>query len=71
MATHPKLKGKIVAQFDGFTIYRHEKRAKRTGKDRIWISIRQEDPSRFRVSESLSYLRSVDIQFEATEPSPR
>lgn len=72
MATHPKMKGQVIAQFNGFTIYGDLKKAKRTGKDRVWICIRQDDRGKYRVSESLSYARSVDIQFEATEiPSPR
>jgi len=40
-----------------------------SGTDRIWLNIRQDNPTKYRVSESLSYMRSVDIQFEATDDS--
>jgi len=39
------------------------KKAKRTGKDQIWIQIRQSDPKKSRVRESLSYARAADIEF--------
>ena len=64
---HPKISGTILAEFKGLTIYGKLKKAKRSGRDRIWIQIRQGEPKRYRVSESLSYMRSVDIQFEETD----
>ena len=64
---HPKISGKVLGEFQGLTIYGKLKKAKRSGKDRIWIQIRQSEPKRYRVSESLSYMRSVDIQFEKTD----
>ena len=67
---HPKMTGKVLAKFCGLTIYGKLKKAKRTGKDRLWIQIRQAEPKQYRVAESLSYMRSVDIQFEETENEP-
>jgi len=60
---HPKISGKKLAEFYGLTIYGNLKKAKRHGKDRIWIQIRQGAHKPLRVSECLSYARSVDIQF--------
>jgi hypothetical protein len=60
---HPKISGKKLAEFCGLTIYGKLKKAKRDGKDRVWIQIRQEAHKPLRVSTCLSYARSVDIQF--------
>jgi hypothetical protein len=57
------MSGQKLAEFHGLTIYGKLKKAKREGKDRIWIQIRQEAHKPFRVYETLSYARSVDIQF--------
>src|SRR5438094_306350 len=64
---HPKMRGEVIAEFHGLTIYGLLRRAKKSGRDRVWIQIRQNLPKRYRVSESLSYMRSVDIQFESTD----
>lgn len=61
---HPKIEGAILAKFHGLTIYGSLKTAKREGKNRIWIQVRQSEPKRLRVAESLAYARSVDLQFE-------
>jgi hypothetical protein len=60
-----KLPGEFFGTFDGLTISVQTLRAKKMGRDRLWIQIRQNDrPKRWRVSASLSYARSADIQFE-------
>lgn len=60
-----KVKGEVLAEYDGLTISVYPQQAKRTGKDRLWIQIRQNSKiKRWRVSASLSYARSADIQFE-------
>ena len=66
---NPKIKGTLIGQFEGITVHAHLKKAKRNGKDRIWFNIRQDKPAKYRISESLSYMRSIDIQFESTEDS--
>jgi len=62
MAT--KIKGEPHIRFHGLLIFAKLKKAKRSGKDRIWIHVRQNEPKRYRVAASLSYARSVDVQFE-------
>jgi hypothetical protein len=60
---HPKVGGKKLAEFNNLVIYGSFKRAKRDGKDRVWIQIRQGATKPLRVSTCLAYARSVDIQF--------
>jgi hypothetical protein len=43
-AKHPKVTAKPIGVFQGFTVYAELHKAKRTGKDRIWFQIRQDDP---------------------------
>jgi hypothetical protein len=64
---NPKIKGEKLAEFHGLTVYGRLKKAKLHGKDRIWIQIRQGEPKKYRVAESLSYMRSLDVQFEEVE----
>ena len=60
-----KVKGEILAEYEGLTISVSPQKAKRAGKDRLWIQIRQNASlKRWRVSASLTYARSADIQFE-------
>lgn len=61
-----KIKGQLLAEFHGLLIYGTFRAAKREGKNRVWLQIRQKTPKRYRVAESLSYMRSADIQFEET-----
>lgn len=56
--------GKPILEFDDFTIYAKYLKAKRKGKDRIWISIRQNKSKDWRVAASLSYVNSIDVRFE-------
>ena len=64
---HPKIQAELIGEFHGLTIYGKLHPAKRSGKDRLWIQIRQSTPKRYRVSESLSYARAVDIEFEVSD----
>ena len=69
MPATPRAKTKIntttlIGSFNGIEVYGLLKPAKRTGKDRLWIQLRQPDTRPYRVSESLSYARAVDILFE-------
>jgi hypothetical protein len=61
--SHPKVKGRTLCEFEGLVISGLMQKAKRTGKDRIWIQIRQNSPKGYRVNTSLSYARAVDVQF--------
>jgi hypothetical protein len=63
---HPKVEGTLIGEFHGLLIYGNFKTAKKTGKNRTWIQIRQREPKRYRVAESLAYMRSLDVQFEET-----
>ena len=64
-----KVLGRVVAEHEGLTISIFPRKAKRAGRDRVWIQIRQNDATkRWRVSTSLTYSRSADIQF-VNEPS--
>ena len=59
-----KVKGQVVAEYEGLTISVLLQKAKRTGKDRLWVQVRQNsDVKRWRVAASLSYARSADIEF--------
>jgi hypothetical protein len=59
-----KVKGLIVAEHDGITISVLPQKAKRTGRDRLWVQIRQNGKTKkWRVASSLSYARSADIEF--------
>jgi hypothetical protein len=59
-----KVKGRVLEVIDGLIVSVDVKRAKSHGKDRIWFQIRQQDPKKWRVAESLAYARGVDVQFE-------
>ena len=63
---HPKIKGKFLAEFHDLQIYGSFRAAKKDGKNRVWLQVRQRPPKRYRVAESLSYMRSLDVQFEET-----
>jgi hypothetical protein len=63
MAT--KIQGTVIGQYNGLTIRGRIQKAKRAGKDRIWIHIRQEGTGKpYRVAASLSYVHAVDVRFE-------
>ncbi len=58
-----KVTGQPLCNFHGLKISGTLIKAKRTGKDQIWIQIRQTNPKKYRVRESLSYARALDIEF--------
>ena len=61
----PKPSGKPIKIVDGLEIYVSKKKSKTgRGKDRIWISVRQDKPKKWRVAASLCYVNAVDIRFE-------
>jgi hypothetical protein len=60
---NPKVTGTAIGNFHGLEITGMLKKATRGGKDQVWIQIRQTKPKKYRVRESLSYARSVDIEF--------
>jgi hypothetical protein len=64
-----KVRGQVLADYEGLTISVDHHKAKGGGKDRVLIQIRQNGPTkRWRTASSLSYARSADIEFE-NEPS--
>jgi hypothetical protein len=64
MATNSKVGGNVLAEVEGLTITVALQKAKGSGKNRVWIQIRQNvKPKRWRVSTSLAYARSLDVQF--------
>jgi len=63
--SHPKVMAQPIATFQGFTVYAELQKAKRTGKDRIWFQIRQDDPKKYRTSICLNYPHALDVQFQS------
>lgn len=61
-----KVKGQVVAEYEGLTISVLLQKAKRAGKDRLWVQIRQNSKKkRWSMYESLNYPYGVDVQFVA------
>ncbi len=59
-----KISGELIGEFNGLRIYGRVSKAKRRGKDRLWIHIRQDDPKAWRIAATLSYANSLDVRFE-------
>jgi hypothetical protein len=59
-----KLTGTKLCEVEGLEIYSVLQKAKREGKDRIWIQIRQRKPKKWHVSTTLSYSQGLDVQFQ-------
>jgi hypothetical protein len=66
----PKIRGNPVFVYEGLEIYISDQPAKREGRDRLWISIRQKEPKAWRVTGNLSYTQAVDVRFERRHKSP-
>jgi hypothetical protein len=61
----PKPKGPPIKTVKGLRIYVEEQPSKTgTGKDRIWVSVRQSGSNKWRVAASLSYVNAFDVRFE-------
>ena len=61
----PKPKGQLISTVDGLEIYVNKSLSKTgTGKDRIWVSVRQVKPKKWRVAASLCYVNAFDVRFE-------
>ncbi len=65
-----KISGELIGEFGGLRIYGRVSRAKKRGKDRLWIHIRQDDPKAWRIAATLSYANSIDIRFENDRATP-
>ncbi len=63
-----KISGELIGTFNGLRIYGRLTRAKRRGKDRLWIHIRQAEGKEWRIGATLSYENSIDIRFESVAP---
>jgi hypothetical protein len=59
-----KISGELIGTFNGLRIYGRLRKAKRKGRDRVWIHIRQDNPKEWRIGATLSYANSIDIRFE-------
>lgn len=59
-----KISGKPNYESNGLRIYFKSHPAKRNGKDRLWVHIRQEKPKKWRIAATLSYVNSIDVRFE-------
>lgn len=64
-----KISGELIGTFNGLRIYGRLRKAKRKGKDRLWIHIRQDNPKEWRIGATLSYANSIDIRFESESPA--
>ena len=61
----PKVKDTKVQEVEGVEIYVNQRPAKRSGRDRIWIHMRQsQDGKPWRLGAVLAYSRAADIRFE-------
>jgi hypothetical protein len=63
-----KISGELIGTFNGLRIYGRLSRAKRKGKDRLWIHIRQGEEKEWRIGATLSYENSIDVRFESVAP---
>ncbi len=58
-------KGTLITTVKGLQIYVKESPSKTgTGRDRIWVSVRQAGSKKWRLSASLCYVNAFDIRFE-------
>jgi hypothetical protein len=64
MVAKSKVRAPKLFEFEGLEVYGILLKAKRTGKDRVWIQIRQQKPKKWHVSTSLNYAQGVDLQFQ-------
>ena len=60
----PKVTGTRIHEVEGIDIYVVHNPAKRKGRDRIWIQIRQRGNKPWRMGAALAYSRAADIRFE-------
>jgi hypothetical protein len=61
----PKVEGTKVYEIEGIEIYVNPHPAKRQGRDRIWIHIRQKENGKpWHVAATLAYSHAADIRFE-------
>ncbi len=60
-----KISGELLGTFNGLRIYGRLSKAKKKGKDRLWIHLRQGDEKEWRIGATLSYENSIDIRFES------
>ena len=61
----PKPLGPPVATAEGLEIYvTREPSVTKRGKDRIWVSVRQAKPKKWKLAASLCYVNAFDVRFE-------
>ncbi len=54
---------KLIYSLHGMDIYLNHKPAKKTGKDHLWIQVRQKGKKKWQVYTALAYRNSVDLHF--------
>lgn len=59
-----KIKGELIAEIKSLKIYAVFKKPKKSGKERIWINIRQDKPKKWKTTSTLSYVNGLDVKFE-------
>jgi len=61
----PKPTGPPVAIVEGLEIYVTKVPSKTGGgKNRVWISVRQAKPKKWKLAASLCYVNAFDVRFE-------
>jgi hypothetical protein len=66
-----KVTGRKIHEIEGIEIYVTQRPAKRSGRDRIWIQIRQKKQDKpWRMGTALAYSRAADIEFEREARGP-
>ncbi len=66
----PRPTGVPVTTVDGLEIYvTRAPSITGRGNDRVWISVRQAEPKKWRLSASLCYVNAFDVRFEKQHDS--
>jgi hypothetical protein len=65
-----KSQGKPVFEVEGLQIIISQIPAKREGRDRIWIQIRQGNEKPWRMAATLAYPHALDVRFEREKRTP-
>ncbi len=60
----PRPTGEPTLKIKGLKIWVKHHPAKRNGKDRIWVQVRQDEPKEWRMAASLCYVNGFDIRLE-------
>jgi hypothetical protein len=67
----PKVKGEPVLRVEGLEIYVNHFPAKREGRDRVWVQVRQKQPKSWPMAATLAYPHGIDVRFERPQDRSR